>query len=50
LYGALLILEFKDDLYNFRGHSYSTLNSLIWIRELWGLKVGVQREEKEHIL
>jgi len=31
-YVALLLLKFKDDLYNLRWHSYNTLNHLKWMR------------------
>ncbi len=32
LYVVLLLLKFKDNLYNFRGCSYNILNHLKWIR------------------
>jgi len=48
LYIFLLLLEFQNDLWNFRWYSYNTLNCLKWIRKLQGLKTrGVQRGEKK---
>jgi len=50
LYVALLLVEFKHDLLNFRWDSYNILNHLKWIkkRKLWNLKVArVRREGKK---
>jgi hypothetical protein len=45
----LLLLEFKDDFWNFKWHSYNTLNCLTWIRNkkvMRPLKVRVVQRGK----